>query len=1010
MLTGSSLKRVPTFTFALTVALAVPGPGLLAPTTHAQGGRLATVEWVGSTGGFVTAVATSDETVYAAIGAHLEIYRATDRAELIGQSSTFPAPIRALATDDGFVAVALGEEGLWIVDARVPSLPTTMEHLDLDGVVADVSVKDGRAFATVISQGALDPPDALVIIDVSNPSTLREIGRVQVPRLGSEIDVDGPHAFVISDTTMLVFDITGAIPVQVGMLGGIGAIDVQGARAIAINTSGTAAISLDMTDPALPSQLGRVALPGDRGPTGPRTVTLAGQGAFVSVVVARDVRDRLPWLGSIDLTDPRQPALAVSAPLGGLAMAPAVDATFVAADDLGLIRISHNRAFGRPLVASAKTEQWLLPEAERAVIHGNRAYLMGRDSIYITQLDVPILSVAGEIAGKSTILAAEGDVLYRGAFDEGGGTVESINIQRSDRPLTIGRTPVKGMVSRLVASDKTLYALTRVDDDPDPARVEYSHSIQILDASDPARITPMSRTILRGRAVDMSASPPFIYVLVSDVSASSLQTFNAIDPSRPVLVASLSLPQANFHFLHVDGRTAFVSSSGKEPALHLVDITDPTRPRRIGVLPSPRQARIMSMVGSGSLVAISQDEVGLQVFDFDVALRPAVTGLWDLFNTTNPTLPNRVFMGEGWILTSSKGPGVGGQYYQAYPTHQVGMLEHTYFQRAPWRAARDVEVVGARSFVGSDDRGLDLVDTSQIDRPRIVTPSIRPDLWVRRVVVEGDTAYTSSQNGVTITDVASTDAWLTRSNLSPTSSVSSNYSPGFGPALAVASGKVYVPVHHYDRVRMVSPPRVDVIDVTDPSAPTRVSSLSLSIDRSITDLSLLGRSLLVTAEDGLRMVDVTSPRAPSIRWLANPGETLREVESFGESAFVLSPSSLQRISTDRALPDDRITSYSSTGQLPEPRGLTLSRLGWGRYAALIAPEGEIHVWDVSLGAPSCLVVSIPIASWQPVDISLNGPILQVLSDRGGLMLLRLNFPPLTPPAHLAYLPHATIGR
>lgn len=1006
---GSSPRRLPISTIAMALALAGLGSSQFAAPALAQIGSITSVEWVGSTGGFATAVAVDGETVFAAIGAHIEVYGTSGPADVIGQTPPYSAPIRALAAKDGVVVAALGEEGLWIVDARVPSMPTKIGHLDLGGMVAGVAVTDGRAFATVLSRDASGPPAALVTIDLSDPSAPREIGRAQVLRLASGIDVDGSHAFVVSDFSLIIFDISGSTPVQVGRFSEISVIDVQGPRAVALNGGGNAVLSLDMTVPATPSLLGRLALPVRSGTLGQSAITLAGQGAFVSLIVSRKSRTQFPWLGAINLADPRRPTLAASAPFGGLAMAPSVGSTFVAADDLGLLRIGHDRAFGRALKPSAQTEQWLLPKAEQTVIHRDRAYLMGRDGIHIVDLNFPVLSVSGEMACKPTALAVEDDVMYFGTFTEEIGGIEAIDVKRPDSILPIGRAPVEGLFSEIVAKDKILYAVARVRDDRREDRDEYFYSLQILDARDPALITLLSKTALDGYVIDMFAQPPFIHVLVSEGGTSTLRIFDASEPRRPTQIASLTVPAARF--IHVDGRTVFVAAAGLSPAIHVMDIVDPTQPKRIGIIPSPRQARILSMAGDGSLVAILQDTIGLQVFDFRDPLRPAVTSPWGFFNQVSSGLPDdRVSMGAGWVLTSSGGPGVrvDGNYY-AYPTGQLGMLEHHYFRRSPWAAARDLDVVGSRTLVASQDSGLDAVDTRQLNLPRLVTPPIRPDLRVERVVVESEMAYTISQGSLTIIDVGLPDAWVVRSMLRPESMVATNSAAGFVHALAVGSDHVYVPVHHFDRVRMVSPPRVDAFDVTDPSAPRRVSSLPLTLGFGISDLAPLGRSLLVTAADGLRMIDVAAPEAPTIRWLAHPGETLGEVESFGDNAFVLGPNALQRISMNRAMPDTIIVSYSTEGQLPAPHGLTLSRHGWRRFAALITPNGEIHVWDVTLDRVPSLAISIPAMAWQPVDISLNGAALQILSDEGGLILLRLDFPPLAAPAHLAYLPLASLG-
>lgn len=146
--------------------------------------------------------------------------------------------------------------GLWIVDVSNPLTPRTLGYYDTPGDARGIDVQGPYAYVC-------DTQVGLIVIDVSDPSRLREVG-VFKPAQGDEylgdVQVVGQYAYVTSlNVALYVLDISDPTwPVEVGRYMGRGygnRLHVESSRAYI--TVGSRLLSIvDVSDPTAPRELG----------------------------------------------------------------------------------------------------------------------------------------------------------------------------------------------------------------------------------------------------------------------------------------------------------------------------------------------------------------------------------------------------------------------------------------------------------------------------------------------------------------------------------------------------------------------------------------------------------------------------------------------------------------------------------------------------------------------------------------------------------------------------------
>ena len=201
---------------------------------------------------------------------------------------------RGMDVAGSVACIADGESGLCLVDVSIPSRPRYLGAYDTPGGANDVRVVDGVAYVADLNRG-------LRIVSVADPSAPVEIARYNPWGYFWSVEVHPPYAYVADfNAGVHVVDVsTPSSPVQAGflVLPSARRIRVDGryayvARGVSAGTGGIEV--LDVANPRHPVRIGGVG--------GEFTEDIALGPGFGYAA-------RLDGLWTVDLTDPRSPAL-----------------------------------------------------------------------------------------------------------------------------------------------------------------------------------------------------------------------------------------------------------------------------------------------------------------------------------------------------------------------------------------------------------------------------------------------------------------------------------------------------------------------------------------------------------------------------------------------------------------------------------------------------------------------------------------------------------------------------
>lgn len=217
-------------------------------------------------------------------------------------SVAIPGFANAVAVSGDYAFVAAGATGLQIVDMSDPSNPSIVSSVDTPGTASDVEVWNDIA---LVADGA----NGLVLIDVVSPLAPMLLGRAVTSGEAWAVDAGEDIAVVAAKTGLAVVELSDYnTPPQIGWLELPGMlvrqVALEGGVAY-VATFGGGILSVDLSDPAVPTVLGDVDLR-----PGSAENSVGGLAVRSGKVVATDgLGGVLGGLVTADATDPASLAL-----------------------------------------------------------------------------------------------------------------------------------------------------------------------------------------------------------------------------------------------------------------------------------------------------------------------------------------------------------------------------------------------------------------------------------------------------------------------------------------------------------------------------------------------------------------------------------------------------------------------------------------------------------------------------------------------------------------------------
>jgi hypothetical protein len=545
------------------------------------------------------------------------------------------------------------------------------------------------------------------------------------------------------------------------------------------------------------------------------------------------------------------------------------------------------------------------------IVSGTIAYylisLATDGMIRVLDLENPVSPVTlGSVTwsgGEPAALALSGTLLY---VADGTGGLRVVDVADPAFPALLGHLVIPNAQSSDVAISGSLVFLADLD--------QGVHVVNVTDPNNPVMIGGVDTP---GSAMGIAVAGSWVYV--ADGAFSGLQIINASNPNQPVITGSL-VTLGTAVDVTISG-FAYVSDGSY--GVQIVDVSNPTSPSTVGTIPGTAQSQVSGVALKGSHAFVGAGDIVVEYDVSNAALPVFVQNIPTFGPASKLAFADGPFLFQGfdvyYISPLGKAPALGswagGEY--VWPRHvavsgttaclivdrwneeyvdltvidlsnpelpqeagHLVLFPHTF----PSSNYYNIAMSGSTAFWAGGNRGLKIVDVSDIQNPLLIATV--PETTVA-VDVAGSMAYVASdQGGLRIFDVSDPTNPINVGNL-PIACWNLMVS-GSRAYLATLDGVVVVDVSNPtlpEEIGSVLLPRevwgdmveagsflyvicegqvVSVVDVSNPASPAFLTELPFD---NVFDLALSGTHLyLATGQDasGLVVLDVSQPVSPHL--------------------------------------------------------------------------------------------------------------------------------------------------
>lgn len=800
----------------------------------------------------------------------------------------------------------LGNGVVYVLDISDPRKPRSRGVYTSEGWTDDISIAGDRAFVfkRFIRGGGLSEWWVLEVLDLSNPDAPRRLSQYDVnwPWLSPaypqfRYTPDAAEGWVIHDVSDMGNPVRiGSYRAMVEALGGIligdqiytsggEVFDVldpanprrarEGYPAIqarsgnlgcGVDQSDYGRVLLqcyDLSDPAAPRLIGRYAAGG-----GINAVKLRGTDAFVAAGAA--------GLQIVDLSRPSNllPKEASSLPSGGSAWDVAVSGTYayVTVGEAGLFILNISRPAEPILIGAIETDG----VAVEVAVSANYAYVAdGYAGLQVVDVGDPTrprrVGTLGIEGPAYHVAVADEHVLVAGEYG-----VHVIEVRDPANPRSVAKYETQNPVANLAVSGSYVFVADRGGRDlVHGGRV--AGGLEVIDLVEPANPRRIARFPTKGPATTLSLSGGIL--IVGDhglwsgygYEGAGLTVVDVSTPASPQLLGGYPLDDTNRGFpgsVVLSGHHAYLNSVD---GLHVIDISDPTNPRRINRTlwlgdPPGRLA-----VSGGHLFAVAGG--ALKTVDIVEPSESKWLGGYSTWGPVHPlNLTSVVPAGRFAVSPSGDGLQILDLSNPLQPQRLGGYVSQS-------RIA-DVGVSGRFAYVA--ERGGEIGSESVASRLSVV--DLGDPIHPRKVgALELDgPALGVAVSGTTALVAAGARGLIAVNITDPTHPVETGRFDTGGSANDVVLVGSYALV-------AAAWAGFQVIDVSQPSQLRRVAGHPAEADR----IEVTGNLAYVWYEAGLLVFNVTDPARPQLtsRIALTPGSA-RSAVIFNDYVFVVNESGL----------------------------------------------------------------------------------------------------------------------
>ncbi len=575
----------------------------------------------------------------------------------------------------------------------------------------------------------------LVVLDISNPAALREVGVTRpFPHFVQDVAVSGTLAYVAAGGAGLrVVDISNpAFPTEVGFWDSRGyAEGVAVAGKTAYLADGPYGLRVfDVSKPAQPAEIGS-AYPMNYA----FKVVVEGRYAYIAAAGA--------GLLIADISDPRSPVEIGSLDTSGYAYGVAVAGNIAyVADGWEGLKIVNVADPAHPYqVGSYKTPGWAFGLA----LSGAAAYVAdafgGLRVINVADAARPFEVLRHEATGTHAVSVAVTGSVALVADRNWGLRVVSLALP-APQPGMLGAIAYAASLLRVLTSGLPQVGFYRAVAYADGITVagNYAyisaghagfHIVEVSDPENPRQVGVYDTDDTFATSAVVEGGRAYL-VAIQGRKQDTPTGLHVLDISNPARPLRLGYFRTHAHDLALVGHIVYLADEGQ---LIAVDVSDPTAPKQIRSVPTPNNNFELRLVASGS--RLYRLSTHLEVFE--------------LSGPSGPTL-------LGGLRVEASGPGGSGLAVSAsrayVPAGMRGLVVIDVSDPTRLRelaayaqpgSATGITISGTTAYLANGPAGVEVADLS--DPSSAVLGSCKTAGYAREVAVSRDTLYVADEGG-----------------------------------------------------------------------------------------------------------------------------------------------------------------------------------------------------------------------------------------------------------------------
>jgi hypothetical protein len=418
----------------------------------------------------------------------------------------------------------------------------------------------------------------------------------------------------------------------------------------------------------------------------------------------------------------------------------------------------------------------------------------------------------------------------------------------------------------------------------------YPSALLIVDVSDPSAPTLVGSLALPGSAVKVFLSGNYAYVALT---GGGLGIVDVSSPAAPTLLSQVPPMKYEIYGVTVSGGIAYTGEW--QGSLGVLDVSNPAAPTRITTKSPPRMP--LQAVIDGGYLFVAGGPYGLEILNLANPRNPVRIGYSEAEGETEDV----VVAGDFAYLATLDDVAVVQLGDRTTPS-MVSTLNVN-------GQCQGVAVRGAYAYLAADDYGLHIISISSPAAP-VLRRTVNTPGRAFGVAFVGNYAYVADgAGGLQIIDITNpltativgqlsfsggpqyvategTRIYLTAGHTLWVLDASSPASPVIMGSLNTGTGQDIIPAGSLCYV--AGPPGVFVVDVSDGSNPTLVTTCNLGLPYS-SRLALAAPYLyVVDTYRGLKILDVSNPASPVVLGglFDSPGERSNAVIAHGQFVYI----------------------------------------------------------------------------------------------------------------------------